>query len=1308
MNCKSSIIALSAALVLAATTSAEQYDRLLDAIDVPIGAYFDTGYVVKDHPRVVASISVKETYDQSFDLFGVKSRVDGCWILNVDMSVTGGWHPSFYYRYGTASSASDGVGGNFSARQRLDIDCGRTLVVNGEEVQHVSDYDFSSNETTLTIPGERQELFTLMAFQLWDGGVLVRDFLPAEKDGVCGLYDRAKDQFYAPESGTVAPAYDRLVDAINIPDGAYFETGYVVKDNPRVIASISVGDTNGQEFDLFGVKERSEGCWILNIDTTTTGGYHPSFYYRYGTSASGGAVGSFSAYQRLLIDCGRTLVVNGNVVQTAADYDFAENSTAMTIPGERRTAPYVLHSFKIEDSGRLVRDFVPAVKNGECGLYDRIAGQFYSNVGTGTVTAEQYDRLLDAIHIPSGTYFNTDYVVTDHPRVIADVSPDTVYDFDLFGVKNRGEGCWILNLDLSDTFGPSFYYRYGTAANNGAVGEFAAGQRMTVECGQSLVVNGETVQTVNAYDFSDNDTAMTVPGTEDPGACTLWSFKIENGGEYVRVFIPAEKNGVCGLYDRVNHQFYAPVSGTATPVAMSAPTGLTIRRGEFPNPVAVLGWQPALGSSGTSILRAPGANGPWTEVAQVGKGADTCVDASAPVGALCYYRVAANYSIAGEDVSFTNETSIAFRRWRLLERDPSDMGHLRSGVNVIYNCGQEGRSPVYGQTWEAVTNSILLAFNNVLYMESGNTSSAGCTYNYDWVGVADTSPNTCIGVDLGEAAHVAHARFYSVTSYSEGPGRVTGVTLYGSNDEDWLQDGNHTALTEPLVWKGLCVWHDNDSLDTANTYRYLYYTNPGVGWGGNVGEIQFYGWLDSDLVVAQAVEDIAVSYGSGATPSVTLTWTPVGHGTYTVERKTDDGAWEAVGSDIPAATTSWTDSSVTSGTRYTYRVRTTYGEDVAYSEDCTARPYITGDGVGLHGVWSSPYGTTGAGESVVSVETNAAINFSDVSVGGSTGNFFVRWSGKLIVPFAGNYVFEAESDDAVNLWIDKTPTLYRKAKASTVQTTAPDTINLTAGKHDVVMTWFQKDGDNICRLYWSGAVEREIIPASQLVPVANALPEGWSGARTFSANSAVCPSGDVLFGNDGSIRFAYGGSDVANGENGYNYLWQPFDGNFVLTAKIESDDWTYNRFLGEKCGLMVRSGLAVGDPFAACFLRWRDNGDALMLGDKYRAANGEGISAIDDEFDTTAVGVGNVGWLRLTRKGNVFTFSYRGLDGNGARTAWTDYCSITDSEGAYGRTVYVGLTSSGSLAPFADVPFHNWKFSDVSLDRLSGSTLILR
>ena len=95
--------------------------------------------------------------------------------------------------------------------------------------------------------------------------------------------------------------------------------------------------------------------------------------------------------------------------------------------------------------------------------------------------AEEYDRLLDAIHIPQGAYFNTGYVVKDNPRIIADVSLETTADFDLFAVKQRVAGCWILNCGAGQ-----FWYRYGTAVHGPGVGAYSVWQRLQIDCGKTL------------------------------------------------------------------------------------------------------------------------------------------------------------------------------------------------------------------------------------------------------------------------------------------------------------------------------------------------------------------------------------------------------------------------------------------------------------------------------------------------------------------------------------------------------------------------------------------------------------------------------------------------------------------------------------------------------------------------------------------------------------------------------------------------------------------------------------------------------
>ena len=186
--------------------------------------------------------------------------------------------------------------------------------------------------------------------------------------------------------------YDRLLEAIYIPNGAYFNTGCVITDNPRIIADVSF-ESNGT-IDLFAVGVRSAGCWILDCE-------NGRFYYRYGTQSHGGACGNYKPWQRTLIECGESLIVNGSTVQTAASFDFSANESAMTIPGTAYLNALTLWSFKIENDGQLVRDFVPAAKNGQCGLYDRVNDRFYANAGTGTVT-EEVNLLAYSVRDASG------------------------------------------------------------------------------------------------------------------------------------------------------------------------------------------------------------------------------------------------------------------------------------------------------------------------------------------------------------------------------------------------------------------------------------------------------------------------------------------------------------------------------------------------------------------------------------------------------------------------------------------------------------------------------------------------------------------------------------------------------------------------------------------------------------------------------------------------------------------------------------------------------------------------------------------
>ena len=276
------------------------------------------------------------------------------------------------------------------------------------------------------------------------------------------------------------------------------------------------------------------------------------------------------------------------------------------------------------------------------------------------------------------------------------------------------------------------------------------------------------IEGANQPDFSDavtlHECADSVPDNYDSVRGWIEALPDPSAGvntfKYLRLIDPVG-NQQCG--DVSELEFYGMSANELAASVIAdpqAPTGLVASRGAYPEVPVELHWQLQPGVSDSTVLRAPGANGPWTELAQL-SGVNSYTDTTAPAGVLSYYRVVANFTYDGQSVSITNETPVAFRRWRLLERDPSDMTHFRSGASLIFNCSCGCWTPTTAYNWPAVTNSLMIAFNNVLYKNSGTTSPAGFAYYYDFADTASASPRTCIGVDLGEPAHLAYLRFFS-------------------------------------------------------------------------------------------------------------------------------------------------------------------------------------------------------------------------------------------------------------------------------------------------------------------------------------------------------------------------------------------------------------------------------------------------------------------------------------------------------------------------------------------------------------------
>jgi hypothetical protein len=91
--------------------------------------------------------------------------------------------------------------------------------------------------------------------------------------------------------------------------------------------------------------------------------------------------------------------------------------------------------------------------------------------------------------------------------------------------------------------------------------------------------------------------------------------------------------------------------------------------------------------------------------------------------------------------------------------------------------------------------------------------------------------------------------------------------------------------------------------------------------------------------------------------------------------------------------------------------------------------------------------------------------------------FSIRWVGKIRIPADGTYRFMTQSDDGVNLWIDKHHLI---AGWWNDKHEHDKELFLEKGLHDIRLEYFDDKGDALIQLYWnSDEISHEIIPEGQ-------------------------------------------------------------------------------------------------------------------------------------------------------------------------------------------------------------------------------------
>ena len=95
--------------------------------------------------------------------------------------------------------------------------------------------------------------------------------------------------------------------------------------------------------------------------------------------------------------------------------------------------------------------------------------------------------------------------------------------------------------------------------------------------------------------------------------------------------------------------------------------------------------------------------------------------------------------------------------------------------------------------------------------------------------------------------------------------------------------------------------------------------------------------------------------------------------------------------------------------------------------------------------------------------------------------FSVRWTGYVVPPSSGNYVFYCRSDDGCRLWVDNN-LIINNWKLQAVTTKSSSRIKLVAGKfYPIKLEFFDKTQEAVVKLFWSSSfLNKVIIPSSQL------------------------------------------------------------------------------------------------------------------------------------------------------------------------------------------------------------------------------------
>ena len=407
--------------------------------------------------------------------------------------------------------------------------------------------------------------------KVWKNGELVMDYVPAirNSDSVVGFYDYVSGEFKAPSTGTLTageaptqlPKEIRCNNGViekdatstdhykitptvketlvGFPDTEYTVLDYIESTGTQYIDSgiyfdkdtevemIAKTNSTGLQY-LFGAQgnvmvaqQTSDSCLVLDyVDTNEQ-------YTKITSSILG-----YNDFHKVEIK-NYDFIVDDTVIGNFSSISgFAETTTSCVFPLRDGSKGAQLKYLKVWQSGTLVRDFEPRVRNfdGVIGLYDKVNDVFYTNAGIGKFKSDysKFNNMTceNLLSIPSTEYFDTQDI--------------------LQGIKTKRIGVKVFDGTETWTYnGSNQFYLADTTINYSSVSTGLCSHFTCISNDKSI--NDYTDQNVIRIGYSGNNATwaqrflVQKPGTTSPTAFANWLASEYTAGRPVIVVYPLAK-----------------------------------------------------------------------------------------------------------------------------------------------------------------------------------------------------------------------------------------------------------------------------------------------------------------------------------------------------------------------------------------------------------------------------------------------------------------------------------------------------------------------------------------------------------------------------------------------------------------------------------------------------------------------------------------------------------------------------------------------------------------------------------------------